>query len=108
MSVEEGRKAEDRASSYLQSLGYRILKRNFYSKFGEIDIVAQKEGILFFCEVKASISYDPLWRITPAKLSKIIKTISYYFMLHPCDADYQIDAIIVTPDRIEIIKNISY
>lgn len=108
MSVEEGRKAEDRAAFYLQSLGYTILKRNFYSKFGEIDIIAQKEGIISFCEVKASLKYDPLWRITPSKLSKIIKTIAYYFMLNPSQKAYQIDAIIVKKEHIEIIKNISY
>ena len=108
MSLKEGREAEDRASSYLQSLGYTILKRNFYSKFGEIDIIATKDDVIFFCEVKASLKYDPLWRITPSKLSKIMKTISYYFMLNPCDKSYQIDAIIVVNNQIEIIKNISY
>lgn len=108
MSLEVGKEAEEKASSYLKKEGYTILTRNFYSKFGEIDIVAFKDNILYFCEVKFSKHYDPITRITPSKMAKIIKTINYYFLIHPCSYDYQIDAILVMPDKIEIIKNISY
>lgn len=107
MRHNEGKEAEEKASLYLQSLGYKILKCNFHSKFGEIDIIAQKEGILCFCEVKFSKKYDPLWRITPSKMVKMIKTIRYYLLMYNPQCDYQIDAIIVTPSTIEIIKNIS-
>jgi putative endonuclease len=108
MSLEDGKRAEEKASSYLEALGYTILTCNFHSKFGEIDIIAQKEGVIHFCEVKFSQHYDPLWRITPSKLAKIIKTIGYYFLRYPSSSDYQIDAILVTNEKIEIIKNISY
>jgi len=107
MRDNEGKEAEKRASLYLQSLGYQILTCNFHSKFGEIDIIALKENILHFCEVKFSKNYDPLERITPSKMAKIIKTIHYYFLTHPSSYAYQIDAILVTPKGIEIIKNIS-
>ncbi len=107
MRCNEGKEAEEKASLYLQSLGYKILTCNFHSKFGEIDIIAQKEGVLHFCEVKYSQKYDPLWRITPSKMAKIIKTIGYYLLLHNPQCDYQIDAMTVTPNTIEIIKNIS-
>lgn len=108
MSLKVGQSAEQKASSHLQALGYTILTCNFHSKFGEIDIIAQKEGVIHFCEVKFSQHYDPLWRITPSKLAKIIKTIGYYFLHYPSSHDYQIDAILVTQEKIEIIKNISY
>lgn len=108
MSLEVGKEAEEKASSYLKKEGYTILIRNFHSKFGEIDIVACKDNILHFCEVKFSKQYDPITRITPLKMAKIIKTINYYFLIHSCFYDYQIDAILVMPDKIEIIKNISY
>jgi len=107
MSDSEGKEAEKKASLYLQSLGYHILTCNFHSKFGEIDIIALKENILHFCEVKFSKNYDPLNRITASKMAKISKTIHYYFLKHPNVYDYQIDAIIVRPEGIEIIKNIS-
>lgn len=108
MSLATGKEAESKASSYLETLGYRILERNFHSKFGEIDIIALKDGILHFFEVKYSKDYDPLFRITPTKMAKLIKTIRFFFLKHPMSSDYQMDAIIVTPEKIEIIKNISY
>ena len=108
MSLKEGRAAEEKASLYLQKLNYKILTCNFYSKFGEIDIIAQKDGVIHFCEVKFSVKYDPLLRINPGKIAKIIKTINYYFLIHPSEQEYQIDAILVTPQGIEIIKNITY
>lgn len=108
MSLNDGKKAEEKASSHLEKLGYSILACNFHSKFGEIDIIAKKEGIIHFCEVKFSQNYDPIFRITPSKLQKIIKTIRYYFLLNPSSCDYQIDAILVNKETIEIIKNISY
>lgn len=108
MSLKVGNEAEDKASSYLQKEGYTILARNFHSKFGEIDIIAKKENILYFCEVKFSQKYDPITRITPSKMNKIVKTINYYLLTHAHSCDYQIDAILVTAENIEIIKNISY
>lgn len=108
MSLKEGMEAEEKASCYLQKEGYTLLSRNFHSKFGEIDIIALKDNILHFYEVKFSKNYDPITRITPSKMAKIIKTIHYYLLTHPNSYDYQIDAILITPDNIEIIKNISY
>ena len=107
MSLEIGLKAEDRVVKFLQKNSYKIIKRNFHSKFGEIDIVAKKDGVLNFFEVKYSKNYDPIERITPSKMKKIIKTVDYYFMLNVCDEEYQINAALVTSTDIEIIENIS-
>ena len=43
---------ERKAESYLKKKGYRILERNFRTKFGEIDIVAKKGDEIVFVEVK--------------------------------------------------------
>ena len=107
MGRVEGLEAEDKASSYLQKIGFKIIERNFHSKFGEIDIVASKEGILHFCEVKFSQKSDPILRIIPSKMKKIIKTIGYYFLTKRIHCDYQVDAILVTPEKIEIVQNIT-
>jgi len=71
------------AVSYIQKLGYKILERNFRSKFGEIDIVAKDGKQLVFIEVKkrASAKYGrPEEAITKRKLGKIIKTINYFLL----------------------------
>ncbi len=108
ISLFVGLQAESRAVEYLKNSGYSIVERNFHSRFGEIDIVAKKDTILHFFEVKYSKEYDALERITPKKLQKIIKTVDYYIYRKNINLDYQIDALIMNDSSIEIIKNISY
>ncbi|MEK7106423.1 MAG: YraN family protein, partial [Patescibacteria group bacterium] len=38
---------------FLMKQGFTILERNVANKFGEIDIVAKKKGLVYFFEVKA-------------------------------------------------------
>ena len=40
------------AQDYLRNQGYEILETNFYTKRGEIDIIAQKDKCIVFIEVK--------------------------------------------------------
>lgn len=81
-----GLKAEDLACDLLLQNGYKIIDRNFHSRFGEIDIVALKNNTLIFVEVKArrSLKYGmPEEAVTRQKLYKIRKTGEYYSILHP-------------------------
>lgn len=81
-----GKLAEDYAVSLVSSKGYKILERNFRSRFGEIDIVALEGDTLIFVEVKARWSLKfgaPEEAVTPWKIAKIIKTGQYYSLLHP-------------------------
>ena len=77
-----GRYGEDLACKYLQAKGYVILERNFRCRrFGEIDIVASKAGVLSFIEVKtrASLRYGmPAEAVTLAKQRKIYRVAQYY------------------------------
>ena len=50
--TELGAWGEDRAAALLEQEGYRIRARNFRCRFGEIDLIAEKENILAFVEVK--------------------------------------------------------
>jgi putative endonuclease len=52
---------EDIAVSHLQRAGYRILARNFRTRWGELDIVARQGDTLVFCEVKTRRAH-PGWR----------------------------------------------
>jgi len=47
-----GNDGEERAAAHLESLGYRLIKRNYRSRAAEIDIIAERDGCLFFVEVK--------------------------------------------------------
>ena len=48
-----GRLGEKEAEKYLSSNNYKIIARNFRTRNGEIDIVAQENNILVFVEVKS-------------------------------------------------------
>lgn len=51
-----GRRGEKLAAEYLKRQGYKILKRNLRTPFGEADIVAQEGNTVVFCEVKARLT----------------------------------------------------
>lgn len=83
---EFGHLAEDYAVGLLTSKGYKIISRNFRSKFGEIDIIATKDSSLIFVEVKARWGNRfgaPEEAVTPWKLYKITRTGQYFSILHP-------------------------
>lgn len=50
--TEVGRIGEDIAVKYLLNNGFVVIERNYRKKYGEIDIVAKKEGSIHFVEVK--------------------------------------------------------
>lgn len=103
-----GFNAENIATKFLQKNGFEIIERNFHSRFGEIDIIAKKDEILHFIEVKAtSKNYETAYRITPTKLSKIIKTLNFYFTQHKINLNYQIDAILINNQDCQLIENIT-
>lgn len=104
---KDGAKAEDIACRFLKENGFEILDRNFYSRFGEIDIVAYKDNTIHFIEVKSSKKYDPIYYITPKKMQKILKTIDYYMFKNSINIFFQIDAIIIKNNDVEYINNIT-
>jgi putative endonuclease len=57
-SHERGRAGEDRAVAYLSSKGYKILDRNFRTRWGEVDIVCETGREIVFVEVKSWRSLD--------------------------------------------------
>ena len=101
-----GNIAEEKACEYLQKLGYKIVERNFYCKGGEIDIIAHKDEVFHFIEVKSGKNFEPVFNITPSKLKKVIKCTHFYLKKNMIKSAFCIDAIIVKED-IEFIKNIT-
>lgn len=79
-----------------------------FSKFGEIDIIAFKKGVLYFIEVKSGENFDPIYAITPSKLKKMIKTIRCYLSQKDPNSDFCIDALIVKNGKFELLENITF
>ncbi len=108
MSRKKGNIAEDKACKFLYDNGFDIIERNFYSRFGEIDIIASKDGIFHFIEVKSGLDYElAISNITPQKLHKFIKTVYVYMKKNTLNIDFMIDAIVITPKKIHLLQNIT-
>ncbi len=109
MSRVKGDKAEAKAVVFLRKNGFKIVDQNFYSRFGEIDIIAQKAGVLHFVEVKSASEYEvAVANITMKKLQKIIKTAEVYMKKNGFEGNYTYDAVIVIPQKIELIEDITF
>lgn len=79
---KKGTSGEQIAEKFLIEKGYKILDRNFYFERGEIDIVAEDNGVIVFVEVKSRSSEEygePEDSITPNKRKQLRKVAEGYF-----------------------------
>jgi putative endonuclease len=94
-----GRWGEEVAARFLEERGYRILARNLRTAYGEIDLIAYKDGLTIFVEVKARTGTGfglPEEAITPTKRSHLINAIQAYWQEHPeTPGGWQVDVIAV-------------
>lgn len=76
-SRSKGVAGEEKACKWLEAKGFKILARNYCTQFGEIDIIALRDNLLHFIEVKtfAADSLSPRYAITTKKLEKIYASI---------------------------------
>lgn len=99
------------AARFLRDNGYEIIAGNYRCRMGEIDIIAEKDGIVSFVEVKAR-NEDPMYRpmeaVDSQKQKRLIAAADYYMLeikdeIHSC-----FDVIEVTLDENYKIKNINH
>jgi len=109
LSRSKGDIAEQKSCEYLSSQGYKILEQNYYAKkLGEIDIIALKDDVYHFIEVKSALDYETaVNNITPNKILKIKKSIEYYLQTKKIDVTYCLDAVVVIEDEITFLENIT-
>jgi uncharacterized protein (TIGR00252 family) len=73
-STETGHKAELAARVYLEMRGFAVLEQNWRRPHCEVDIIARKDGVVHFVEVKYRFNDDQgggLEAITPTKLRRM-------------------------------------
>lgn len=111
-----GDKGEDYALEFLKTKGYKIVDRNYSSRFGEIDIIAVDDDTLVFVEVKTRWSNKfgrPEEAVTKSKLDKIIKTGGLYMKEKKIDMNVKQRVDVVAIDApgkkiksVRLIKNL--
>ena len=75
-----GARGEELAARHLEARGYRVVERNFRTRYGELDVIARDARSLVFCEVKTRIVRDgagasnvlgPLAAVGPRKQRRV-------------------------------------
>ena len=88
--------------------GYNVVEKNYWKKWGEIDIVAEKKGVLHFIEVKTvghplnevGERYEPEENVHPWKLKRLSRVIQSYLIEEEIDdeKEWQVDVAAVFLD----------
>jgi len=106
---KKGNDYERLAGKYLEQQGYEILEYNFYTRAGEIDIVAKHEGYLVFLEVKYRKDKDkghPLETVQIQKQRTISRCALYYMKKKGFfDVPVRFDVVGILGEEIFLIQN---
>ncbi len=98
-TFDNGRKAEAVAAEYLKRKGCAIVDKNWRTKFCEIDVIAQRGNVVYFCEVKYRLTDRQgggLDYITPKKLAQMRFAAEAWVHLTGWKGEYQLRAIEVS------------
>ena len=111
--LDLGKHGEEAAVSFLKRNGYRILRRNYRSRLGEIDIIGKDKDTFCFVEVKTRSSDRfgfPQEAVSVFKRRQIAKTALIFLKenkLLDKKARFDVVSLVFTQDspRVELIKN---
>jgi Holliday junction resolvase-like predicted endonuclease len=104
-TVETGRRAEAAAAAFLERKGCTVVARNWRTRRCEIDVVATRQGVLYFCEVKYRRSPSQglgLDYITPQKLRQMRFAAESWVHAHDWRGGYQLCALEVSGAQFRI------
>ncbi len=102
-----GRQAETAVANYLTAQGFSIVAQNWKTKVCEIDIIAAKDKIIYFIEVKYRLSGAQgygLEHITPKKLNQIKFAVRVWCQNNDWQGDCRILGAEVSGDEFEFIN----
>lgn len=108
-----GQKGETMAQQHLESLGFRILAKNWRTGRAEVDVIAQDENTIVFVEVKTRSSDrfgPPEFFITPQQQRMLAGAASVYCekIAHPGEIRFDVVSIIMRDDgkvKLEYLKD---
>ena len=106
-----GKRGEELALKYLKRNGYKILERGYRNPFGEVDIIAEKDGTVAFIEVKTRLSENygaPSEAVDSRRRNKYIQAAKYYFYGKQIDVTVRFDIIEILRGEINHIENAFY
>lgn len=111
--AETGRRGEAAAARHYLNLGYCLLAHNYRTRFGELDLVLEKDGRIVICEVKtrrAGAIARPAASVDAAKQRRLILAAKHYLQASHClERPVRFDVAEVTPQpggwQVHLIQN---
>lgn len=97
--LEIGKAGEKLAEAYLAEKGFRILHRNWRCGHEEIDLIASKDDMVHFVEVKyRSSDYHgyPEQAVNKKKIKTLLKAIEQFLYQHRQYTDFRLDVLSIT------------
>ena len=107
-----GKFGEDCAAKFLETEGYKIIARNFRIRSAEIDIIAQKDDVIVFVEVKARSDIRhglPSEAVTVRKQKKIIEAAGVFLQdenFSECACRFDVVEVYLRGELVEEINHI--
>ena len=95
---DRGRHAESRAAAVLEAEGWTVLARRVRTPAGELDLVAEREGLLAFVEVKARATLtDAAFALGPAQRARLLRAGECWMATNPGhgEAGVRFDVLLV-------------
>lgn len=99
---ELGQEGEQVAADYLKKKGWRILEMNYRFSYSEIDIIAEKDGLVVFIEVKTRTNTSfgmPEDFVNDKKVQFIIRAADHYIQQHDWHGNIRFDIISIIKKR---------
>ena len=93
-----GKVGEDLAARFLEDSGYNIIDKNFHTRYGEIDLIAQNSDEILFVEVKTrtSVKYGyPEQAVDNKKIKHLLEAVKIYFKINNNSKFWRLDVISV-------------
>jgi uncharacterized protein (TIGR00252 family) len=106
-TTELGLRAEAAVAELLGQHGYELIDRNWKTKVCEIDLIAQKDSVIYFVEVKyrrQAAQGDGFEYIGPKKQRRMNFAASIWCQKHNWDGDYRLMAAAVSGDVCQEIE----
>jgi len=100
--IRLGQYGETLAARFLERHGWRVTSRNFHTRFGEIDLIAEKPDEILFCEVKTRTSDDygyPETAVDYFKVRRLMKAIGFYSQARRINKFWRLDIVSVEINR---------
>lgn len=108
-NYQTGHNAEKRAAEYLEKQGFKVRELNWKTRYCEIDIVAEKDKVVYFVEVKYrknAAHGSGLEYITPKKLQQMQFAAEMWVQNNEWSGDYQLSAVAIDGDRISFLEDL--